>query len=138
MIFQSTNIAGVFKIGLELKADERGFFARSWCETEFADHGLNPRLKQCNISGNARKGTLRGIHYQAAPFAEAKLVRCTKGRIFDVALDLRPQSQTYLQWFGIELSAENRLALYIPEDCGHGFSYPGRQFGAFLPDVGDL
>jgi dTDP-4-dehydrorhamnose 3,5-epimerase len=121
MIFHRTSLAGVFEIDLELKADERGFFARSWCETEFADNGLNPRLKQCNVSGNAHKGTLRGIHYQAAPFAEAKLVRCTRGRIFDVAVDLRPESVTHLQWFGAELSAENRRALYIPEGCGHGF-----------------
>jgi dTDP-4-dehydrorhamnose 3,5-epimerase len=121
MIFRETKLAGVFEIDLDLRKDERGFFARSWCEREFADQGLNPRLAQCNVSGNARKGTLRGIHFQAAPHQEAKLVRCTRGRIYDVAVDLRPESATYLKWHGAELSADNHRSLYIPEGCGHGF-----------------
>lgn len=121
MIFHSTKLAGVVEIEMELLRDERGFFARSWCEREFREHGLDPRLVQCSISFNERKGTLRGVHYQAEPHQEAKLVRCTKGSIYDVAVDLRPQSVTYRQWIGTELTAENRRALYIPEDCAHGF-----------------
>jgi dTDP-4-dehydrorhamnose 3,5-epimerase len=100
--------------------DERGFFARTWCREEFADHGLTPELAQCSISFSHRKGTLRGLHYQAAPHQEAKLVRCTRGAIWDVALDLRRDSPTYRAWFGVELSAANRAALYIPEGCAHG------------------
>jgi dTDP-4-dehydrorhamnose 3,5-epimerase len=121
MRFHETRLPGVVEIEPELHADERGFFARAWCEREFAEHGLNPRLVQCNLSGNVHKGTLRGIHYQAAPYREAKLVRCIRGSIYDVAVDLRPESPTYLQWAGAELSATNRRALYIPEGCGHGF-----------------
>ena len=121
MIYHETGLAGVVEIELDIHSDDRGFFARAWCEREFAARGLNPRLVQCNISGNRRKGTLRGIHHQAAPYAEAKLVRCTRGRIFDVAVDLRQGSPTFCHWFGAELSAENHRALYIPEGCGHGF-----------------
>src|ERR1700744_5667822 len=117
MIFHESNLAGVFEINVDKKHDERGFFARTWCSNEFAEHGLNPKLVQCSLSFNARKGTLRGVHYQAAPHAEAKLVRCTRGSIFDVALDLRPASATYLRWTGAELSATNHRALYIPEGC---------------------
>ena len=120
-MFQETRVIGVVEVGLEEKSDERGFFARTWCETEFAAHGLNSRLVQCNLSGNTCKGTLRGMHYQTDPHGEAKLIRCIKGRIFDVALDLRPESQTFLKWFGTELSTTNRRALYIPEGCAHGF-----------------
>jgi dTDP-4-dehydrorhamnose 3,5-epimerase len=119
--FLETQLAGVFEVCLELNSDERGFFARSWCEREFGDHGLATKLVQCNVSMNKREGTLRGIHYQAAPFAETKLVRCTAGAIYDVALDLREHSPTFKQWFGTVLSAENRRALYIPEGCAHGF-----------------
>jgi dTDP-4-dehydrorhamnose 3,5-epimerase len=121
MIFRSTRIEGVFEICLELMHDERGFFARTWCSREFAQRGLNPGVVQCNISMNVRKGTLRGIHFQKAPHQEAKLVRCTRGRVYDVALDLRPESSTFMQWAGVELSAETGNALYIPEGCGHGF-----------------
>ena len=121
MTFQETNLAGVVEVRLDLRCDERGFFARSWCEKEFVNHGLNPRLVQCSVSFNVRKGTLRGIHYQDQPFPEAKLVRCTQGAIYDVAVDLRPQSPTFKQWFGAVLSAENRHMLYIPEGCAHGF-----------------
>jgi dTDP-4-dehydrorhamnose 3,5-epimerase len=121
MKFLETEIAGVFKILPELVHDERGFFARSWCQEEFASHGLNSRLVQCNISGNLKKGTLRGMHYQASPYAEAKLVRCTRGSIFDVAVDLRVDSLTYKRWASAVLSAENHSMLYIPEGCAHGF-----------------
>ena len=120
MILRETNLLGVFEIHIELRCDERGFFARSWCRKEFDDHGLNPALVQCNISFNARKGTLRGMHYQAAPFQEAKLVRCTKGSLYDVALDLRPGSPTFRQWVGVILTAADRNMLYIHEGCAHG------------------
>jgi dTDP-4-dehydrorhamnose 3,5-epimerase len=121
MTFHETKLPGVFEIHLEPKPDERGFFARSWCQKEFESHGLNPKLVQCSVSFNTRKGTLRGIHYQAAPFAEAKVVRCTMGAIYDVVLDLRPQSPTFKEWIGMRLTAMNRHMLYVPEGCGHGF-----------------
>lgn len=121
MIFQETKLAGVFEIRVDPHYDERGFFARSWCESEFRSHGLNPRVVQCSISFNRKKGTLRGVHYQAEPHSEAKVVRCTRGAIYDVALDLRPQSPTFKQWFGATLTAENRQMLFIPEGCAHGF-----------------
>jgi len=121
MTFLETKISGVFEIRPELARDERGFFGRSWCQKEFAYHGLDSRLVQCNISGNFRKGTMRGMHYQVAPFAETKLVRCTRGSIFDVALDLRPGSSTYKHWAASVLSAENHHMLSIPEGCAHGF-----------------
>ena len=121
MIFNKTDLAGVIEIQMEPLRDERGFFARTWCEKEFREHNLNPRLVQCSISFNGRKGTLRGIHYQAEPFPEAKLVRCTRGSLYDIALDLRCDSPTYLRWIGAELTAENRRTLYIPEGCAHGF-----------------
>jgi dTDP-4-dehydrorhamnose 3,5-epimerase len=121
MRFTETKVAGAWLVEPELLADERGFFARTWCAEEFADHGLNPRLAQANISFNHRRGTLRGMHYQAEPHAEAKLVRCTQGAIFDVAVDLRPDSPTHRAWYGVELSADNRAMLYVPEGCAHGF-----------------
>jgi dTDP-4-dehydrorhamnose 3,5-epimerase len=121
MRFTETKVAGAFLIEPEPIADERGFFARTWCREEFADHGLVPDLAQANISFNHRQGTLRGLHYQAAPHAEAKLVRSTRGAIWDLALDLRRDSPTYLAWFGAELSDENRAMLYVPEGCAHGF-----------------
>ncbi len=121
MIFTETPLKGAYIIELERIEDERGFFARSWCAAEFAEHGLNPNLAQCNLSFNKKKGTLRGMHYQAAPHEEAKLVRCTKGAIYDVIIDLRPDLPTFKQWFGVELTAENRKALYIPEGFAHGF-----------------
>lgn len=121
MIFHQTKLAGVAEIEMQLNRDERGFFARSWCQQEFQNHGLNGNLVQCSISHNTRKGTLRGMHYQATPFAETKVVRCTAGAIYDVTLDLRGQSPTFLQWVAVKLSAENRHALYIPEGCAHGF-----------------
>jgi len=108
-------------IELERYEDERGFFALSWSEQSFSEHGLNPRLVECNISFNRKKGTLRGMHYQAAPYAQAKLVRCTRGRLYDVALDLRPDSETFKHWVAAELTADNHRALYIPEGFAHGF-----------------
>ena len=121
MRFTETKVAGAFVIEPEPIADERGFFARTWCREEFADHGLTPELAQANLSFNHRRGTLRGLHYQAAPHAEAKLVRVTRGAIWDLALDLRRDSPTYLAWFGAELSDANRHMLYVPEGCAHGF-----------------
>jgi dTDP-4-dehydrorhamnose 3,5-epimerase len=121
MIFRELTLPGVVEVKLEPNRDERGFFARSWCEREFAQHGLNPRLVQCNVSFNEHKSTLRGMHYQASPFGEAKLVRCTAGAIYDVVVDLRPQSATFKRWCALELTAANRDMLYIPEGVAHGF-----------------
>ena len=121
MIFTETPLKGAYIIEPERIEDERGFFARSWCVEEFKEHGLNPNLVQCNISFNKKKGTLRGMHYQAAPHEEAKLVRCTKGALYDTIIDLRGDSPTFKHWFGVELTAENRKALYIPEGFAHGF-----------------
>jgi dTDP-4-dehydrorhamnose 3,5-epimerase len=121
MVFTETGLAGAMIVDITRHADERGFFARSWCTREFEERGLNPRLVQCSVSWNAVKGTLRGMHYQAPPHAEVKLVRCTKGAIYDVIIDLRETSPTYLQHIGVELTADNRRALYIPEGYAHGF-----------------
>lgn len=121
MLFQPTKLAGAYLINLQKQEDERGFFARSWCMREFVEQGLDSNLAQCNVSFNARKGTLRGMHYQAAPCAETKLVRCTSGALYDVIIDLRPASPTYLQWTGVTLSAENHLMLYVPKGFAHGF-----------------
>lgn len=121
MIFQETKLTGVFEIQIEAKADERGFFARTWCQQEFESHGLNSQLAQCSVSFNTRKGTLRGMHYQAAPFPETKVVRCTRGSLYDVVLDLREQSPTFKQWIGVTLDAEKRNMVYVPEGCAHGF-----------------
>jgi dTDP-4-dehydrorhamnose 3,5-epimerase len=121
VIFTETNLKGAFVIEAELKEDDRGFLARSWCQREFQNQGLNPELVQCNISFNKRKGTLRGMHFQAAPHQEAKLVRCSHGAIYDVIIDLRPQSPTFKRHFAISLTSLNRLMLYVPEDFAHGF-----------------
>lgn len=121
MIFNETKLPGAFEIQLERKADDRGWFARTWCAREFADHGLGTALAQCNISFNAHAGTLRGMHWQAAPHQEAKLVRCTAGSIFDVIIDLRPESPAYLQHIGVELTAGHGNMLYVPEGFAHGF-----------------
>ena len=121
MTFLKTNLPGVFEIELELNRDERGFFARTWCAKEFAAHGLNSSLVQSSVSLNSNRGTLRGIHYQEEPYAETKVVRCTAGAIYDVALDLRRNSPTFKKWYATELSAGNRRSLYIPEGCAHGF-----------------
>lgn len=121
MILRPTRIGGAFEIDLQQHIDDRGFFARSWCRREFEENQLNPRLVQCNISFNARKGTLRGMHYQAAPFAEAKLIRCTRGSIYDVVVDLRRDSPTFRDWVAVVLTAEKRNMMYVPEGCAHGF-----------------
>ena len=121
MRFTPTAIEGVFVIEPEPIEDGRGFFARAWCEEELAEQGLEAGFVQANLSFNEHKGTLRGLHYQVPPHAEAKLVRCTRGAICDVALDLRPHSPTYKQWEGVELSASNRRMLYVPEGCAHGY-----------------
>ena len=121
MIFHQTPVGGVFVIQPERLEDERGHFARTYCAVQFAERGLDPTVSQCSTSFNRLSGTLRGLHYQADPFAEAKLVRCTTGAVYDVALDLRQDSPSYLRWTGIELSSANGLALFIPTGCAHGF-----------------
>jgi dTDP-4-dehydrorhamnose 3,5-epimerase len=121
VIFSETALKGAFVLDLERREDERGFFARSWCREEFEAHGLNPALAQCNVSFNRRKGTLRGMHYQAQPFGEAKLVRCTAGSLYDVIIDLRPGSPTFKQQVGEVLSAANHRMMYVPEGFAHGF-----------------
>jgi dTDP-4-dehydrorhamnose 3,5-epimerase len=121
MVFTETGVTGAYLVDVESTQDERGFFARSWCQREFARRGLNGQIVQCNISRNHQRGTLRGLHYQTGPHKEAKLVRCTRGAIFDVVLDLRPRSNTYLRHDGVLLTEDNHRALYIPEGCGHGF-----------------
>jgi len=119
--FEETPLAGAFVIELEPHADDRGFFARAYCAREFEEHGLEPRVVQANLSYNRSKGTLRGMHYQAPPAGEAKLVRCIRGAIHDVIVDLRPDSPTYLQHVGVDLTAENRRALFVPALFAHGF-----------------
>ena len=121
MKFEETELKGAFVVEPDRLVDERGFFARTWCRKEFEQLGLNSNVVQCNMSFNRNKGTLRGMHYQAPPFEEAKLVRCTMGSIFDVIIDLRPNSKTFMQWISIELTAENRKMIYIPEGFAHGF-----------------
>jgi dTDP-4-dehydrorhamnose 3,5-epimerase len=121
MRFTATPLAGAYVVEPERLEDERGFFARTFCRREFAAHGLNPDLVQCSLSYTARAGTLRGLHYQAAPHQEAKLVRCTRGAVYDVIVDLRRESPTFRRWTAVELSADNRLMLYVPEGCAHGF-----------------
>jgi len=121
MVFEETQLKGAFVIDLKKREDERGFFARTWCRKEFEDHGLNGDLVQSNLSFNTRKGTLRGLHYQVSPYAESKLVRCTKGAICDVIIDLRSSSPTFRHWFGVELTENNYRMLYVPEGFAHGY-----------------
>lgn len=121
MRFVAIDLAGACLIELERLEDERGFFARTFCRDEFAAHGLRPAFVQCNVSFNARKGTLRGMHFQAKPHEEAKLVRCTRGAIYDVIIDIRRESSTYKRWIGVELTADDRRMLYVPEGFAHGF-----------------
>ena len=121
MIFEATPLAGAYVIDEEPHRDQRGFFARTWCQREFEQHGLNPRLVQCNVSFNERKGTWRGMHYQVAPHEEAKLVKCIIGAVCDVIVDLRPDSRTFKKHLMVTLSARNRKMLYIPEKFAHGF-----------------
>jgi dTDP-4-dehydrorhamnose 3,5-epimerase len=121
MIFTEMQLQGAFIIDPEAIEDARGFFARAWCQRENEARGLNPRLVQCSISFNKKRGTLRGMHYQIMPHQEARLVRCTRGAIYDVIIDLRPDSSTFKQWMAVELTADNRRMLYVPEGFSHGF-----------------
>jgi dTDP-4-dehydrorhamnose 3,5-epimerase len=121
MIFNKTPFEGIYLIDVERHQDERGFFARTWCWKDFEEHGLNPRVVQCNLSYNKMRGTLRGMHYQAAPYEEAKLVSCTQGAIFDVIIDLHPDSPTFKKYLSVVLSAEVHNMLYVSEGFAHGF-----------------
>jgi len=121
VIFTEIELKGAYVIEIEKLKDHRGFFARSWCQKEFDEHNLVSRVRQANVSSNLKKGTLRGMHYQLSPYEETKLVRCTRGAIYDVIIDLRPASPTYTQWIGVELTAENYKMLYVPENFAHGF-----------------
>jgi len=121
MNFQRLSIAGSYLVEPEPHADDRGFFVRTYCSKVFADKGLNPNLRQCSISFSVSRHTLRGMHYQLSPHEEAKLVRCTQGAAYHVVLDLRDESENYLQWAGAELSAANRNMIYVPEGVAHGF-----------------
>ena len=121
MRFEETSLPGVFVIELDRHADDRGWFARGWCRKEFAAHGLSTELAQCNLSHNTKRGTLRGIHWQSEPHGEAKVIRCVAGSAFDVAIDLRPESPTYLSHFSTEISAANNRAVFLPEGIAHGF-----------------
>lgn len=121
MKFITSRLKGAYLIELDCLDDERGFFARSFCQREFLEYGLNPKVVQCNISYNRKKGTLRGMHFQTNPYEETKIIRCTQGKIYDVIIDLRQKSSTYCLWESFELSAENRRMLYIPNGFAHGF-----------------
>jgi dTDP-4-dehydrorhamnose 3,5-epimerase len=121
MIFTKTKLKGAFVIDLERRNDSRGFFARGFCQKEFEAHGLKPTIAQVNVAHNIRKGTVRGMHFQFPPAAETKLVRCTRGAILDIIVDLRPESPTYLQHIGVELNEANQRALYVPERFAHGY-----------------
>jgi dTDP-4-dehydrorhamnose 3,5-epimerase len=121
MIFTETPLNGAYVIDLEPKPDNRGFFARAWCQNEVEAQGLLARIVQCNLSFNEKAGTLRGMHYQLPPYQEVKVVRCTRGAIWDVIVDVRKESPTYKKWFGVELTADNRRALYVPEGFAHGY-----------------
>ena len=121
MIFKETKLRGAFLIEIEKKEDPRGFFARAFCQKEFKAHGLDPHIAQVNVSSNLRKGTLRGMHFQGVPHQEVKMIRCTRGAIFDVIIDLRKNSPTHQEWFGVKLTADDYKMLYIPEDFAHGY-----------------
>lgn len=121
MIFTETGLRDAYIIDIDPRSDDRGYFARVWCAKEFEEQGLETRLVQCNVAYNHRKGILRGMHYQQAPWAEVKLVRCTRGAVYDVIVDLRPDSETRLEWTGVELTADNHRMLYVPEGFAHGY-----------------
>ena len=121
MIFTETRLKGAFVIDLDRKTDERGFFARAFCQNEFRDHGLKSVIAQANVASNTTKGTVRGMHFQYPPAAETKLVRCTRGAILDIIVDLRPESPTYLEHISVELNEDNMTALYVPERFAHGY-----------------
>jgi len=125
MIFTETDIPGCLIIDIEPAFDERGFFARTFCKKEFAAHGLETEFVQCSISYNKKKGTLRGMHYQVAPHEEVKIVSCLRGAIYDVAIDLRPDSHAFMRWVAVELTEQNHRSLYIPKGCAHGFQTLG-------------
>jgi dTDP-4-dehydrorhamnose 3,5-epimerase len=121
VIFTETKLKGAFVIDLDRKKDERGYFARAFCQKDFHEHGLKSVIAQANIASNLKKGTLRGMHFQYPPAAETKLVRCTRGAILDIIVDLRPESSTYLQHIAVELNEDNMTALYVPERFAHGY-----------------
>jgi dTDP-4-dehydrorhamnose 3,5-epimerase len=121
MIFTETKLKGAFIIDLERREDSRGFFARAFCQNEFAAHGLKPTIAQANLASNKLKGTVRGMHFQFPPAAETKVVRCTRGAILDIIVDLRPESPTFLQHIEVEMNEDNQRALYVPERFGHGY-----------------
>lgn len=121
MKFRESGLHDAVVIEIQKREDERGFFGRTFCQREFEEAGLNVHVAQANVSYNRQKGTLRGMHFQASPFGEAKLVRCTRGAIYDVIIDVRPSSPTYRKWFGIELTESNYTMLYVPENFAHGF-----------------
>jgi dTDP-4-dehydrorhamnose 3,5-epimerase len=121
MIFTETKLKGAFILDIERRGDNRGFFARAFCQHEFADHGLKPVIAQANLAFNTAKGTLRGMHFQYPPAAETKLVRCTRGAILDIIVDLRPESRTYLEHIAVELTGDNYRSLYVPERFAHGY-----------------
>jgi dTDP-4-dehydrorhamnose 3,5-epimerase len=121
MIFTETALKGAFLVTIKKIEDNRGFFGRAWCQQEFEEHGLNSSIRQINTSFTHKKGTIRGMHYQVDPFQESKFIRCTRGRIFDVIIDLRPGSPTFMQWAGHELSESNYRMVYVPENFAHGF-----------------
>jgi dTDP-4-dehydrorhamnose 3,5-epimerase len=121
VLFSETKLSGAFIIDLERREDNRGFFARAFCQHEFADHGLKPVIAQANIGFNRRRGSVRGMHFQYPAAAETKLVRCTRGAVLDIIVDLRPESPTYLDHASVELSADNHRAIYVPERFGHGY-----------------
>lgn len=121
MIFTETHLQDAYIIDLKKIEDDRGFFARAYCQKEFAEHGIELNWAQANLANSKERGTLRGLHFQKAPYAEAKLMRCIRGAIFDVIVDLRPDSSSYMQWLGVELTAENRRALFVPEGFAHGY-----------------
>ncbi len=121
MRFTETALKGAYVIEIEKREDHRGFFARAWCKKEFEAHSLNTDLVQINVGYSKKRGTLRGMHFQTKPYEECKLVRCTTGAVVDVIIDLRPESPTYKKWIGVELTAENRTMLYVPEGFAHGY-----------------
>ncbi|WP_187262362.1 dTDP-4-dehydrorhamnose 3,5-epimerase [Pontibacter beigongshangensis] len=121
MIFTETKLKGAYIVDIKRIEDERGFFGRAWCQKEFEEMGLSANVVQTNLSSNKKKGTLRGMHFQVTPFAESKLVRCTRGALYDVIIDLRQNSPTYMQWLGVELTADSFRMLYVPENFAHGF-----------------
>lgn len=144
MIFRETSLAGAYLIDIEKQADERGFFARTWCSKEFSHHNLTADFVQRSISFNPTPGTLRGLHYQRRPHSETKLVQCLRGAIYDVIVDLRPGSQTFRQWLGVELTVESCRMLYIPEQFAHGFQTLAKDTVVdymistfYAPDAGD-